>query len=222
MNGRERARKRSSCEGVCCAGSDPSGNKLRMCPFECEHHETPRRPALRAFAKPEQALGPVDVEAPRSSRRAALESSCYCAIERGGPIGRNAKEAGRFRLRTDAAATSTQMWRLSFVNIPVNCIVSSVHRIVADMTKTTQQVKFAVQRQNAEVDDWDTIRDTITPLEARARPARAVEAEPGHAVQVPARQSGDPDDDHADRGRAVMQQNEADRSGGKSQSGRDS
>ena len=61
------------------------------------------------------------------------------------------------------------MWRLSFVNIRVSCAVSSVNRIVADMTKTTQQVKFAVQRHNAEVDDWDTIRDTITPLEARAR-----------------------------------------------------
>ena len=68
-----------------------------------------------------------------------------------------------------AAATSTQMWRLPFVNIDVSCTVSSVNSIVADMTKTTQQVKFAVQRHNAEVDDWDTIRDTITPLEARAR-----------------------------------------------------
>ena len=85
------------------------------------------------------------------------------------------------------------------------------------MTKTTQQVKFAVQRHNAEVDDWDTIHPTRS-----ARPsAHAVEVEHEHAVQVPARQSGDPDDDHADRGRAVMQQNEADRSGGKSQSGRD-
>ena len=57
------------------------------------------------------------------------------------------------------------MWRLSFVNIHVSWTVSSVNRILADMTKTTQQVKFAVQRHNAEVDDWDT----ITPLEARAR-----------------------------------------------------
>ena len=37
------------------------------------------------------------------------------------------------------------------------------------MTKTTQQVNYAVQRHNANFDDWDTIRDTITPLEARAR-----------------------------------------------------
>jgi hypothetical protein len=61
------------------------------------------------------------------------------------------------------------MWRLSVVNIRVSCTVSSLNRTVADMTKTTQQVKFAVQRHNAEVDDWDTIRDTITPLETRAR-----------------------------------------------------
>jgi hypothetical protein len=37
------------------------------------------------------------------------------------------------------------------------------------MTNTTQQVNYAVQRQNADFDDWDTIRETVTPLEARAR-----------------------------------------------------
>jgi hypothetical protein len=37
------------------------------------------------------------------------------------------------------------------------------------MTKTIQQLNYAVQRLNADVDDWDTIRETITPLEARAR-----------------------------------------------------
>jgi hypothetical protein len=37
------------------------------------------------------------------------------------------------------------------------------------MTKTTQQLSYAVQRLNADFDDWDTIRETITPLEARAR-----------------------------------------------------
>ena len=40
---------------------------------------------------------------------------------------------------------------------------------MTDMTETIRQVKYAVQRKNAKVDDWDTIRDTITPLEARAR-----------------------------------------------------
>ena len=61
------------------------------------------------------------------------------------------------------------MWRLPFVNIRVSRTVSSVNRIVADMTKTTQQINYAVQRRNDNFDDWDTIRDTITPLEARAR-----------------------------------------------------
>jgi hypothetical protein len=37
------------------------------------------------------------------------------------------------------------------------------------MTKTTQQINYAVQRHNANFDNWDTIRETITPLEARAR-----------------------------------------------------
>jgi hypothetical protein len=37
------------------------------------------------------------------------------------------------------------------------------------MTKTTQQLNYAVQRHNTNFDDWDTIRGTITPLEARAR-----------------------------------------------------
>jgi hypothetical protein len=36
------------------------------------------------------------------------------------------------------------------------------------MTKTTQHVNYAIQRRSAN-DDWDTIRETITPLEARAR-----------------------------------------------------
>ena len=90
------------------------------------------------------------------------------------------------------------MWRLSFVNIRVSCPVSSVNRILADMTKTTQQVKFAVQRHNAEVDDWDT----ITPLEARARRLVRWKRSLSTRCKVPARQSGDPDDDQADRGRA--------------------
>jgi hypothetical protein len=37
------------------------------------------------------------------------------------------------------------------------------------MTKTIQQLNYAVQRLNVDFDDWDTIRETITPLEARAR-----------------------------------------------------
>jgi hypothetical protein len=36
------------------------------------------------------------------------------------------------------------------------------------MTETTHHVNYAIQRQNAS-DHWDTIRETITPLEARAR-----------------------------------------------------
>jgi hypothetical protein len=37
------------------------------------------------------------------------------------------------------------------------------------MTKRTQQVNYAVQRQNAQFGDWDTIRETVTSIEARAR-----------------------------------------------------
>jgi hypothetical protein len=36
------------------------------------------------------------------------------------------------------------------------------------MTQTTHHVNYAIQRHNAS-DDWDTIRETITPLEAHAR-----------------------------------------------------
>jgi hypothetical protein len=60
------------------------------------------------------------------------------------------------------------MWRLSYVNIRVNCAVNSATSLI-DMTKTIQQLNYAVQRLNADFDDWDTIRETITPLEARAR-----------------------------------------------------
>jgi hypothetical protein len=58
---------------------------------------------------------------------------------------------------------------LSSVNIVANCAVNSVRSILIDMTKTIQQLNYAVQRLNADFDDWDTIRETITPLEARAR-----------------------------------------------------
>jgi hypothetical protein len=37
------------------------------------------------------------------------------------------------------------------------------------MRKTTKNVNYAVQRQNLSIDDWDTIRTSITPHEARAR-----------------------------------------------------
>ena len=46
------------------------------------------------------------------------------------------------------------------------------------MTKRTQQVNYAIQRHDAQFGEWDTIRDTITPIEARARAIAAVEAEP--------------------------------------------
>jgi hypothetical protein len=35
--------------------------------------------------------------------------------------------------------------------------------------RTTTKINFAVQRQNPNIDDWDTIRTSITPHEARAR-----------------------------------------------------
>jgi hypothetical protein len=37
------------------------------------------------------------------------------------------------------------------------------------MTKTTQQVKYAVQRYNDIFNNWDTISETVTPIEAHAR-----------------------------------------------------
>jgi predicted glycosyl hydrolase (DUF1957 family) len=36
------------------------------------------------------------------------------------------------------------------------------------MRKTTK-INYAVQRQTPHLDDWDTIRNSITPHEARAR-----------------------------------------------------
>jgi hypothetical protein len=37
------------------------------------------------------------------------------------------------------------------------------------MRTTTKKVDYAVQRQTANYGDWDTIRTSITPHEARAR-----------------------------------------------------
>ena len=37
------------------------------------------------------------------------------------------------------------------------------------MRTTTKQIGYAVQRQTSNFDDWDTIRTSITPNEARAR-----------------------------------------------------
>jgi hypothetical protein len=37
------------------------------------------------------------------------------------------------------------------------------------MSTTTKNVNYAIQRQNPSVDEWDTIRNSITPHEARAR-----------------------------------------------------
>jgi len=37
------------------------------------------------------------------------------------------------------------------------------------MPTTTKKINYAIQRQSSSFDDWDTIRNSITPLEARAR-----------------------------------------------------
>jgi hypothetical protein len=37
------------------------------------------------------------------------------------------------------------------------------------MRMTTKNISYAVQRQASNLDDWDTIRNSITPHEARAR-----------------------------------------------------
>jgi hypothetical protein len=40
------------------------------------------------------------------------------------------------------------------------------HSAMATMTK---KIDYAIQRQNPSFDEWDTIRNSITPHEARAR-----------------------------------------------------
>jgi hypothetical protein len=37
------------------------------------------------------------------------------------------------------------------------------------MPTTTKNINYAIQRQNPNFDEWDTIRNSITPHEARAR-----------------------------------------------------
>jgi hypothetical protein len=37
------------------------------------------------------------------------------------------------------------------------------------MSMTTKKTNYAVQRQKPDIDGWDTICNSITPLEARAR-----------------------------------------------------
>jgi hypothetical protein len=37
------------------------------------------------------------------------------------------------------------------------------------MLTTTKNTSYAIQRQNPSFDEWDTIRNSITPHEARAR-----------------------------------------------------
>jgi hypothetical protein len=37
------------------------------------------------------------------------------------------------------------------------------------MPMTTKKINYAIQRQSSSFDDWDTIRNSITPHEARAR-----------------------------------------------------
>ena len=37
------------------------------------------------------------------------------------------------------------------------------------MRTTSKKINYAIQRQNPNFEDWDTIRNSITPHEARAR-----------------------------------------------------
>jgi hypothetical protein len=37
------------------------------------------------------------------------------------------------------------------------------------MPNTIRKIDYAVQRQSPSFDEWDTIRNSITPVEARAR-----------------------------------------------------
>jgi hypothetical protein len=45
--------------------------------------------------------------------------------------------------------------------------LNQVHQTT--MRTTTKKTNYAVQRQTPSFDDWDTIRNSITPHEARAR-----------------------------------------------------
>jgi hypothetical protein len=60
------------------------------------------------------------------------------------------------------------MRRLSSVNIPFKYVVNSA-KCIKTMRTTTKKKDYAVQRQTPNFGDWDTIRNSITPHEARAR-----------------------------------------------------
>ena len=60
------------------------------------------------------------------------------------------------------------MRRLSSVNIRVKCVLNSAG-CIDDNAHDDQKIDYAVQRQTPNFDDWDTIRTSITPHEARAR-----------------------------------------------------
>jgi hypothetical protein len=49
---------------------------------------------------------------------------------------------------------------------------------------TTKYINYAVQRQNPDLEDWDTIRGSIT---SHRSSAYATAADPAHALSVSAR-----------------------------------
>ena len=66
------------------------------------------------------------------------------------------------------------------------------------MGTTTKKINYAIQRQNPAFDDWDTIRTSITPHEARARRLMRWQQSLRTRFQF-RRQSRDRDDDHTGR-----------------------
>jgi hypothetical protein len=66
-------------------------------------------------------------------------------------------------------SASTQMRRLSCVNIQAKCASDAAERTLPILSPMTKMINYAVQRQSPSFDHWDTMRTSITPHEARAR-----------------------------------------------------
>ena len=73
------------------------------------------------------------------------------------------------RIAIASPSASTKMRRLSSVNIPAICGCPVRRDAPATTMRTMIKIDYAVQCQNSDFDDWDTIRTSITPHEARAR-----------------------------------------------------
>ena len=101
-----------------------------------------------------------------------------------------------------------------FIHINVDVISSNHSSITASSTQAectgtmrqTTKINYAVQRQKPNIDDWDTIRNSITPPRSARPSAHAVAAEPAHPVSVfRLVKLEDSDDDHTSRSGMTFQ-----------------